>query len=349
MVIIRPVCSDDLQNIYELAQKTGGGLTTLPADKERLMEKIRESEKNFDYKPSCPRGETYFFVLEDIEQKKVIGTSALYSKVGGFYPFWTYELKSVVKESKKLGVCKKVQYLQVKMEHNGPSEVGTLFLDPDYRHSGNGRLLSLSRFLFVAAYRSCFEDSIVAELRGRIDSEGHSVFWDSIGAHFFNVPFEKADLMVNEDKHFIDELMPKHPIYVPLLPEEAQRVIGKVHDDTRPAMRLLKSEGFEQIHEVDIFEAGPILQASSDDIRCVKDSKTATLASEAMVAPSEDEKSRLYMVANTTDIKNYRVAICQLTQQKNNKVSISSAATEALDLRAGDELRYVEFRAEVKG
>ena len=356
MLVVRPVTADDLEGIYELALKTGGGLTTLPPDKVRLSEKIRESEKNFQYQPSKPSGETYFLVMEDLEKKKIVGTSAIYSKVGGFYPFWTYELKTVTKESRVLGVKKDVQYLQVKREHNGPSEVGTLFLDPEYRMGNNGRLLSLSRFLFVAQYRNLFEDHILAELRGRIDKEGNSVFWDCLGAHFFNVPFEKADLMVNEDKSFIDDLMPQHPIYVEMLPKQAQMVIGQVHDDSRPAMRLLEKEGFVQIDEVDIFEAGPIVKGETDKLRCVKNSKVAKLVEgkPEKISPEQNwgqldevrkaETMRFFMVANINSFNDFRVTVCEISLSGEDKITIPEEARKCLGVELGDSVRYVPVR-----
>ncbi|MCM8526683.1 MAG: arginine N-succinyltransferase [Lentisphaeraceae bacterium] len=356
MLLVRPVTMDDLEGIYALAEKTGGGLTTLPPDKERLSEKIRESQKNFQYKPSRPSGETYFLVMEDLEKKKIVGTSAIYSKVGGFFPFWTYEVKTVVKESKVLGVRKEVQYLQVKREHNGPSEVGTLFLDPEYRIGNNGRLLSLSRFVFVAQYRELFEDYFLAELRGRIDKEGNSVFWDCLGAHFFNVPFEKADLMVNEDKSFIDDLMPQHPIYIDLLPKEAQMVIGEVHDDSRPAMRLLEKEGFEQINEVDIFEAGPIVKGETNKLRCIKNSKIAKLVKGEpdKIRPEQNwgqvkevlhsETIRFFMVANINTFEEFRVVVCEIALSGENKITLPEDAMQALNVKIGDSVRYVPVR-----
>lgn len=356
MLLVRPVKEDDLEGVYKLAEKTGGGLTTLPPDRKRLGEKIRESQKHFEYKPSRPSGETYFLVMEDLETKKIIGTSAIYSKVGGFFPFWTYELKTIVKESKVLGVKKNVQYLQVKRDHNGPSEVGTLFLDPDYRTGNNGRLLSLSRFLFVAQYRELFEDHILAELRGRIDKEGNSVFWDCLGAHFFNIPFEKADLMVNEDKSFIDDLMPHHPIYTELLPREAQMVIGEVHDDSRPAMRLLEKEGFEKIDEVDIFEAGPIVRGETDNLRCIKNSKVAVLVDGQPdeIRPEQNwgqleevlqsETIRFFMVSNINSFESFSVVVCEISLSEEGKITIPKEAMEALQVKTGDSVRYVPVR-----
>jgi len=347
---------DDLEGVFHLAEKTGGGLTTLPPDRERLAEKIRESQKNFEYKPSRPSGETYFLVMEDLSNEKIVGTSAVYSKVGGFQPFWTYEIKKTVKESEVLGVKKEVKYLQVKREHNGPSEVGTLFLDPEYRIGNNGRLLSLSRFIFVAQYRELFENNFLAELRGRIDKEGNSVFWDCLGAHFFNVPFEKADLMVNEDKSFIDDLMPKHPIYIDLLPREAQMVIGEVHDDSRPAMRLLEKEGFDQIDEVDIFEAGPIVRGKTDDIRCIKDSKVAKLikGEPEKIQPEQNwgqldevrkaHTMRFFMVSNINHFMDFKVVVCEIALSGEDQITIPDEAMKALDVKIGDSVRYVPVR-----
>ena len=108
MLIVRPVRIEDLDGVYELAKKTGGGLTTLPPDKDRLLEKIRESVKNFEFKPNRPSGQTYFFIMEDTVKGSIVGTSAVYSKVGGFQPFWTYELKTVKKQSAVLNVNKDV-------------------------------------------------------------------------------------------------------------------------------------------------------------------------------------------------------------------------------------------------
>src|SRR5436190_12290712 len=117
-----------------------------------LSRRVKESVRSFSSVPDKPGGETYFFVLEDLDKKKVVGTAAIFSKVGGYQPFYTYKVCNVHKESRTLNVKKDNQYLQLVMIHNGPTELGTLFLLPEYRGSNNGRLLSLSRFMFMAQY-----------------------------------------------------------------------------------------------------------------------------------------------------------------------------------------------------
>ena len=66
--------------------------------------------------------------------------------------------------------------------------------------------------------------------------------------------------------------MPKYPIYVNLLSKEAQAVINQVHAKTLPALRLLEAEGFSRKGYVDIFDAGPTVEASINTIKSVQQS-----------------------------------------------------------------------------
>ena len=56
--------------------------------------------------------------------------------------------------------------LHLVAEHNGPCEIGSLFLAPVHRGGHNGRVLSLSRFLFMADHEHCFDPVVLAEMRG---------------------------------------------------------------------------------------------------------------------------------------------------------------------------------------
>ena len=79
-MIVRPVRSADLPALIDLARSTGAGLTTLPANEERLAQRVGWAEKAF-------RGEAvradadYLFVLED-DAGKVVGISAVAGAVG---------------------------------------------------------------------------------------------------------------------------------------------------------------------------------------------------------------------------------------------------------------------------
>ena len=127
----------------------------------------------------------------------------------------------------------------------------------------------------MAEHPKRFEPLIVAEMRGVVDDQCRSPFWEALGRHFFEMDYCKADLLSAMDKKFIADLMPTSPIYVPLLPKSAQDVIGKVHEHTQPALKLLEDEGFRFSGMVDIFEAGPLIQCRLADLRIVKESRNS--------------------------------------------------------------------------
>jgi arginine N-succinyltransferase len=176
--------------------------------------------------------------------------------------------------SKELNVFSRMDTLYLSNDLTGCAELCSLFLHPDYRHGINGKLLSKSRFMFMAQFPHLFPEHVIAEMRGFQRSDGRSPFWDSLGNHFFKMEFSRADDLTSlGKKSFIAELMPRHPLYVAYLPAEAQQVIGHVHSDTEPARRLLEQEGMHYEGYVDIFDAGPVLQARVSELRALRDSE----------------------------------------------------------------------------
>ena len=271
MESIRSVRKSDLDSLVALAQHVSFGLTTLSPQADRLAKRIEESLA----------GDAPLLVMVDRTDARVMGTAGLFTRVGDAQraePFYAYRVERSVHQSLSLNVHLEVDALHLLKMFNGPTELGTLFLHPDHRGGGVGRILSLSRFLFMALRPTQFDRQVIAELRGVIDDQGRSPFWDAIGRHFFQVDFPIADALSAGDKKFIAELMPSHPIYVPLLPLEAQSVIGEVHPQTAPARRLLESEGFYFSNMVDIFDAGPCLRCDAAAIRTIRDAKTCFIA-----------------------------------------------------------------------
>jgi arginine N-succinyltransferase len=338
VLVIRPVSLDDLDRLFELAGGTGYGLTSLPRDREFLQNKITESLESFARIGSKPRGDSYLFVLEDMKTGKAVGTTGIVSKVGGFEPFYAYKIEKDIAESEALKVRKEIRLLRLITDHNGPCEIGSLFLAPAYRKDGNGRLLSLARFLFLAEYPKRFDPTVIAELRGMIDEKGRSPFWEALGRHFFDVDYPSADYQSGVDKKFIADLMPRHPIYVPLLPKEAQDVIGKIHPDSVPAVEILKEEGFQDTGMVDIFDAGPIVGCRRADIRAVRESRVATV--EDIVEQVPD--STAYIISSAR--KEFRA--CKGPIEMTEKgVRLFGKEAMALNVKVGDSVRFVSMKA----
>lgn len=343
MFVIRPVREDDLEPLVKLAELTTFGLTTLPKDRDLLRRRIRDARHAFQrVEEDRPGSESYLFVMER-PGVGIVGTCGMVAKVGGFEPFYTYRLETSVHESKMLGVRKEIQVLHLLAEHDGPAEIGSLFLHPEHRGGGVGRALSLSRFLFIAEFPRFFDDEVIAELRGVIDQEGRSPFWDALGRHFFDIEFAKADALSIVNKEFIGELMPRYPIYVPILPQEAQEVIGQVHQNTRPARRLLESEGFAFCDMVDIFEAGPVLRCMRDEIRSVRESRRAEVVAITDEPPVDEETGPDYLISNARRV--FRCTMGKLRRSEDGVgVVLPAELAELLEVGISDPVRFVTLR-----
>lgn len=339
MMVIRPVERDDLPQLLALAGKTGGGLTSLPADSETLKARIERSLQT--WQDALPRAEQgYVFVLADSSDNRAVGICAIEVAVGLQDPWYNFRVGTQVHASKELNVYASLPTLSLSNDHTGSSELCTLFLDPDYRDGKNGHLLSKSRFLFMANFRERFMKHVVAEMRGVSDEQGHSPFWDSVGSRFFSMEFRQADFLSGTgQKAFIAELMPKHPLYIHYLSEAAQQVIGEVHPKTAPARAVLEAEGFRYLNYIDIFDGGPTLECEIDRIRAIRKSKVLT-ASEG----EAEAHWPLCLVANC-DYQQFRVALLPV-DVASGQVLINQQQRTALRCYYGDSLRVVTLGRE---
>ncbi len=338
MLVVRPAQIDDVQPLFDLIQLSELGLSTLKISMDRLTERVKESIHAFSQPTAMPKGQPYVFVMEDLTHGKIVGTSAIYSKVGGFQPFYSYEIKTEIKESQDLGVRKEIPFLNLYKTHNGPTEIGSLFLSPDYWGSGHGRLLSLSRFLFMANFPERFEDETIAELRGIVHADGNCPLWNALGSHFFQIEYPRAETLTLESKKFIAELLPTHPIYIPLLPKEAQDALGKVHDRTKPALHMLEQEGFQFQNLVDIFDGGPTVQCQTSEIRTIKQSRVCRVAS-----IQKKVKGRKLLVANCE--LNFRATLGTVQLDDDDGAVIEEVTALRLNTKVNDRLRLVTIKA----
>ena len=299
---VRPAREDDLDALLDLAKMTGGGFTNLPPNREALERRLAWSSASFTRDLAAPDNELYMLFLEDSETGRIGGTACLFSRVGVEWPFYSYKLGTVTQSSRELKRTFAMQVLYLVNDYDGASEVGGLFLHPELRVAGLGRLLARSRYLFIAQNRARFGDRVLAELRGRITPDGGSPFWDGLGAKFFGMPFQEADNFNSlYGNQFIADLMPKHPIYVSMLPDSAREVIGHPHETGLPAKRLLEAEGFAYDGYVDIFDGGPTMCCRVDNVRTVRESRDAPLGS--LVAEAAGLPPALLATGQLTDFR----------------------------------------------
>jgi len=269
MWTVRAVRIDDLDALHALVQAATQGLTSLQLDRPRLLDRVEQSVFAFTRTSPSPRGEPYVLVLIDDATGELVGTSTIYAKTGGYQPLYVYRVVHSDHHSEQLGVDAHHVRLELERIHDGPTEIGSLFLRRKHRGSGLGRWLSLSRFALISMLPHRFADRVIAEMRGRAEPDGTVPFWEAVAGRFIPVDFATADTMSTVSKQFIEELLPEHPIYLDLLPSEVRDGIGNVHDETRSAIAMLKAEGFTETDLVDIFDAGPVISCDTTKIKAV--------------------------------------------------------------------------------
>ncbi len=330
--IVRPVCIDDLDALLQLAKQAGGGFTNLPPDRDDLQRRILLSDAALKADIKEPNGELYILVCIDVSNGKVIGTASIFSKLGTEWPFYSYRLINISQTSRELHRVLQSDVLHLVNDYDGYSEVGGLFLSPDYRGTAAGRLLARSRYLFIAQSRERFAERICADLRGYADEHGNRPFWVGLGQHFFNMEFEDADRYNGlQGNQFIADLMPKYPIYVRLLPEAAQQIIARPHEDGKGAYKLLMQEGFYYDNCVDIFDGGPTVVANISDLSAIKNSQNAVIEIGA------GKISGLICAGNADT---FRITAAPISM--SDGIIYSEGSTlNSLSLNPGDKVRYV--------
>ncbi len=272
--IVRPATPGDMQALYEMAKSTGGGFTNLPPDRNALAAKLERSEQAFARTDGDLGDDLFVFMLDNQAGAGVRGTCQIMTQVGQQWPFYSYRLNTLTQHSQELGRTVRAELLSLTTDLEGSTEVGGLFLHPGERSSGRGMLAARSRYLFIAMHRHRFADRILAELRGIIDERGGSPFWDGVAGRFFGMTFQDADYFnAIHGNQFIADLMPKHPVYVAMLDDDARAVIGLPHPSGRAAMKMLEAEGFRYDCYVDIFDGGPTMTARTNEVKSIVDAR----------------------------------------------------------------------------
>lgn len=339
MQIIRPIRSDDFRDLQQISIESGHGFTSLPQCDDQLSIKIQGVEDTLNNQASHNHSGSYLFVLEDTETEEIWGTTGIEAAVGITSPLYHYRLSKIKQRSKALGVNHTLTTLNLCNDYHGTTEICTLFLREAYRKGKAGRLLSKIRFLFMAQHPQRFSPTVIAEMRGVSDQQGNSPFWHWLQEHFFNIEFSEAVHLVGVgEKQFISELMPKHPIYVSMLSQAAQAVIGQAHDNTVPALRLLQQEGFTNKGYVDLFDAGPTVEAQLNDISSVQKSQLAKVKIADILASGNQD----IMLCNT-QFRDFRATLTNQAQYKqaSQTLIITPDVAKNLLLQNNDDVRFI--------
>jgi arginine N-succinyltransferase len=350
--IIREAKPEDLGTLMKLAKMVH--FINLPADKDVITQKIVRSREAFrraasgDASPALSRrrpedvsglaaasADVFMFVLEDTESGACLGTSQVVARMGGKgNPNYSFRLSRREFFSTSLQTGTSHQVARLHADESGPTEMGGLILQPASRGHRLGQFLSLIRFHFVALHRAMFADRVIAEMMGPITLDGQNMLWEHLGRRFIPLSYAEADTHCQRSREFIAALLPAEDIYLSLLPPEARDVVGRVGEETLPARRLLERLGFAYKGFVDPFDGGPHLEARTDDIPIVRDTRAGTLG-----APGGRGAGEAFVSVLTSEGE-FRAVRTEAVVGPGGRVRIPAAVVAALEWKAGQSVGF---------
>ncbi len=348
MLFARPARLADLDAIAHMARTAQPVLHSLPHDRDALEARIALSEDSFRADVDFPGEEFYLFVLEDSATGRLLGTSSIVAAAGYSEPFYAFRNDALIHASRELHVNRKIHALTMSHELTGRSRLAGFYIDPSLRGDAAAHLISRARMLYIAANRRRFTPEVFSLLLGVTDGNGVSPFWEAVGRKFFGRDFKDIEVASGgRSRTFIAEVMPTWPIYVPLLPEAAQRVLGEPDPSTLLAYEIHMEEGFEPDRYVDIFDAGPVLTANVDRTASVLGNATRAVREVSEMPRVVDAAT--YLVASNR-AGEFRCVLAMLPDTSNasnaSEAPLDGAARAALGVRDGDMVRCVPLNHE---
>lgn len=269
--IFRPATIEDIPAIKALVKTGGPGMTTLPKDQDQVTDYVSRCQAALSGDLSANK---LLFIVE--LNKKIVGISGIVIRLDDNRPFYSFKRSSFACRSSLPKLSVEHHTIQLSTELSACSELATLFLAKEARGGGVGKLLSLGRLAFIAAHRSMFRDSLIADIRGWVDEYGVSPFWRHVTSRFIDIDFETADQLSSHEGDFIPKLLPTIPILLNLIPQAAIDAIGRPHDQSAAARSMLQSIGFQPTNFCDIFDAGPTIICRPEDTLIAKTIKHAS-------------------------------------------------------------------------
>jgi arginine N-succinyltransferase len=333
---IRGAVPADEDQLLEVAAHLN--TVNLPADRAEIRAILEHSQKSFTGAVKDPRRREYVFVVVELDQNRIVGTSMIIGQLGRRDCPYIYV--DVFEEERYSGTLDKHfrhVVLKIGYSYSGPTEIGGLIVEPDSRKRPErfGIAISYVRFLFIKMHRDWFRDELLAELLPPLEPDGTSHLWNAVGRKFTEMTYAEADRLSKKNKEFVRALFPEGPIYASLLPQSAQDVVGKVGAQTRGVERMLRRIGFRYAWRVDPFDGGPHFTAATDEVSLVKRSHPSKLID--VLAPSEEPLSRAIVAVETVEPPYFRAVVAPWRGDEAG-AHVARSAVAHLGAHEGDNL-----------
>ncbi|MBX3363270.1 MAG: arginine N-succinyltransferase [Phycisphaeraceae bacterium] len=357
MYLIRRSTMEDVPTLLKLARMVY--FINLPPDRDVISQKVIHSRNCFlrvsgskrepAQVPSdtgAPPGvsggyankgtDLFMFTIEDATSRTCLGTSQLIARMGGpGNPNTSLKLEKREKFSTVLQTGTSHMVARLHLDESGPTEIGGLILQPSARGHRHrlGQFLSFVRFHFIGLHRPLFADRVLAEMMARISPDGVSMLWEYLGRRFVPLSYTEADRFCQFSREFIVSLFPHEDIYLSLLPPEARSVVAEVGPETVPARRMLEKLGFSHKGFIDPFDGGPYLDAVTDEITIVRQTRWAVFAGTARAADCREPA-----LVSSMDADGEFRAVLSGARCSGDEVRLPRDAVRALNLEPGERL-----------
>jgi arginine N-succinyltransferase len=327
---IRAVLPADVEQLLAVARHLNS--VNLPDDPDVIRETVDTSYRSFTGQIANPKLRQYMFALVERATGRIIGTSMIIAQLGNKEAPYIYV--DVLEQEKYSATIDKHFHhtlLRTGYSYNGPTEIGGLVLEPEFRRAEErlGTMISYVRFLFMAAHHDLFQEEVLAELMPPLEPDGTSLLWEALGRRFTGMSYQEADRLSKRNKEFVKSLFPEEVIYASVLSEAAQSVIGKTGAQTRGVEKLLRRIGFRYAHRVDPFDGGPHYTARMDEITLVEKTRR-TRADRPMTAIPGDRKALVAVEAAGPPF--FRAVLTPYRDEGPRGVAVADDAWEALAL-----------------
>lgn len=343
MYVVRPVEVADIGALEALAAVSMPGVHTLPRTRDRIAASVERSIASFAAHVDIPSEESYQFVLEELGAGGIAGTAAIHASAGSNGTYFAFRNDVIQQVSRDLNISHSVHALTLCSELTAYSQLSGFYVRNRETAGLEAALLSRARLLYAVLAPHRFGDRFFVPLAGVTDSEGQSPFWNALGRKFFKMDFLDAERVIGgaRNRTLIVELMPHYPVYVPLLPGDAQAAMGQIHPSGQLAFSLLTEEGFEADEYIDIFDGGPILQAHKNSLRSFCGAAVRVVANAApALAP---ESLVTYAVAAGSERHFRAVTAACPPVETGETVCLPREAQEALNVAPGENVVCVRI------
>lgn len=320
--VIRAAEITDLSDFIDLALVAGAGFTSLPANEALLAQRLHHSNTVFNGEHGA-----LFLALEDERTGRVVGCAAI--KTGN----------TPRPDFLNFAVSDDQECLSPSTIYGDFTEVGSLMIHPDYRQFGVGRWLAQSRYLLIADDLDRFGDHVFSELRGIIDEEKNSPFYDGVLADYLNLTYEEADYLSSHGHQAeLNAMLPTDPIRLDGVSKAARTAIGCPHQDGQRALQFLEDEGFVFEGAIDLLDGGPLVVAKSRQIRTIRSSF------EASIRPGDVHQSEAEAVIMSAGRgKSFR-SVRGSAVVRDQSIICSPDVMEHLHVKEGDWARFCPDR-----